>query len=268
VNTHAGHELQSLFLAAVVIGAAGVVIGLGLLERRGLLGEQDREVPLGRTLTVIAAALSLGAAAIHYSVIGVHAEEWWAYGLFFVGVAWFQTLWAVVIVNRPSPSLLAVGALVNLGVAFLWVWTRVAGLPAGPQAGVVEPVGVLDTLSFAFELGVVAATWLALRPASSPQQTSVFNALTAQAMAVVLVAAATSVVLALPGGHEHAATEAAEPAHTHDASHTHAPGEEHGETPTLPPATDPPAPAASILPAAAPTAVPSASPTPHPSHTH
>src|SRR5215210_7130096 len=145
----AGHELESLFLAAIVIAAAGIVIGLGLLERRGLLGEPGRLVPLPRTYAVVAAALSLGAAAIHYAVIGVHAEEWWAYGLFFIGIAWFQTLWAVVVVNRPSPTLLAAGALVNLGVAFLWVWTRVAGIPIGPEAGVIEPAEALDTLSVA-----------------------------------------------------------------------------------------------------------------------
>jgi hypothetical protein len=33
------------------------------------------------------ALLSLGAAGIHFAVLGSHFEEWWGYGVFFAVVA-------------------------------------------------------------------------------------------------------------------------------------------------------------------------------------
>ncbi|MGH2679595.1 MAG: hypothetical protein ACRDG8_03800, partial [Actinomycetota bacterium] len=48
--------------------------------------------PLGYFLGWQAAALSAGAAAIHFAVISTHFEEYWVFGAFFFVVAWFQAV--------------------------------------------------------------------------------------------------------------------------------------------------------------------------------
>ena len=60
------------------------------------------------------AALSVGAAAIHFAVIPDHLEEWWAFGLFFAVLGWFQAVWPIAYLDRPSSRLAWVAIAVNL----------------------------------------------------------------------------------------------------------------------------------------------------------
>jgi hypothetical protein len=131
-----------------------------------------REAPasgpsLGDHLAWQAAALSAGAAAIHFSVIAPHAEEWWLFGVFFFAVAWFQAA-SVAIVVRPVRRLLAPMVAVNLIVIGIWIWSRTAGLPIGPEAGEREAIGAADVLSTVLEaLLVLWATTMLLRGVAS-----------------------------------------------------------------------------------------------------
>jgi len=52
----------------------------------------------------------------------------------------------------------------NAAVVGLWLFTRVAGVPLGPDAGSTESFGALDVLASTFESVVVAACAHALRP--------------------------------------------------------------------------------------------------------
>jgi hypothetical protein len=67
------------------------------------------------------AAASLGAAAIHFAVIVPHFNEYTAFGVFFLVVAWFQAAWACwsrrpttagcsSSVSSPTPSLSSFGS--------------------------------------------------------------------------------------------------------------------------------------------------------------
>ena len=50
------------------------------------------------------AALSVGSAAIHFAVIPDHLEEWWAFGLAFALLGWFQAVWpSSYLDGRPPP---------------------------------------------------------------------------------------------------------------------------------------------------------------------
>ncbi|QKW37425.1 hypothetical protein HUT06_28285 [Actinomadura sp. NAK00032] len=123
----------------------------------------------------VAAAGSVLAALIHYAVVPEHLDEWWAYGVFFSAIGMFQLIWAVLVLTGDERPVLLSGLAVNLGVLALWAVSRTSGLPFGPEPGEAEGTGVLDVLSGAAELVLVAGILLALRgsrrrPAEPPAE--------------------------------------------------------------------------------------------------
>jgi hypothetical protein len=101
------------------------------------------------------AALSLGAAAIHFGVIAEHYAEWPLFGAFFSLLGWFQALWAIAYVIRPAGWLTLVGIVVNGTTILVWAWAHVVGLPFGPDPGQVEPTTLTDLMATLFELLLV-----------------------------------------------------------------------------------------------------------------
>ncbi|MBV9292668.1 MAG: hypothetical protein JO222_09480 [Frankiales bacterium] len=102
-------------------------------------------------------AAAVGAAAVHIAVVPEHAREWVGYAIFFVAAAAGQLVGAAALAVGRSRLLCAWFAAGNLGVIGLWAVTRVIGVPVGPGAGQVEPVGVLDVVATGCELLVVLA---------------------------------------------------------------------------------------------------------------
>jgi hypothetical protein len=201
-------------VGSVLISTAGAgLIPLGLLLAGTRRREEDERTPLTEAeapvpgppepadaaiepvLRPALALLSAGAAVIHFVVIPGHWDEYWAQGLFFIGAAIAQLLWAVWIVVAPSRLIYLAGAAGNAAIAALWVVTRTAGVPAGPGAGEREAVEFADTLATAFEVVlVIGAIWLAKRARVRP----VFwptGALAASALVYVAVAGLTAVAL-------------------------------------------------------------------------
>ncbi|MDQ3871090.1 MAG: hypothetical protein M3301_05685, partial [Chloroflexota bacterium] len=157
LGTHASaHELLTLTAAVLIVATGVAAIVTDRLLRRGLLGPPDRLFRGVSLLVLPLVSVSLGAAAIHFTVIPDHFQEWWAFGLFFVVSAWFQAWWAVLFALRPSRSLAAIGAAVNGAIVVVWVASRTVGLPLGPHPGEVEPVGLADVVATAFEVIIVA----------------------------------------------------------------------------------------------------------------
>jgi hypothetical protein len=108
---------------------------------------------------------SLGAGAIHFAVTAEHLEESAMFGVFFLLLGAFQVMWALIML-RPNRPVLALGAIVNLAVIGIWVLSRTAGLPVGPEAGEPEEAGVLDGMATALEaLIVLGSAWLLARHA-------------------------------------------------------------------------------------------------------
>ena len=96
------------------------------------------------------ASLSAGAAAIHFAVIFEHFADYALYGAFFLVIAWAQMIWAAVVLWRPSRLWLWLGAAGNALVVVVYVASRTAGLPIGPDVGNPEPAGGLDVVSVAW----------------------------------------------------------------------------------------------------------------------
>jgi hypothetical protein len=102
------------------------------------------------------ASLSAGAAAIHFAVIFEHFAEYALYGAFFLVISWAQLIWAAVVLWRPSRLWLWLGLAGNALIVVVYVASRTAGLPIGPDISHPEPVGGLDVVSVVLELALIA----------------------------------------------------------------------------------------------------------------
>lgn len=117
--------------------------------------------PVDRSLAVILAGLSGGAAVIHLVAAPSHYAEIGDLAAGFVVAALFQAAWIRWCLAGPGPTAVRIGIAGNLAIVAAWAWARTIGLPLGELAGSPEPVGYPDAAAVAFELVLVAG--LALR---------------------------------------------------------------------------------------------------------
>jgi hypothetical protein len=125
-----------------------------------------------RRMELQAMGLSIIAGLIHAILSPTHLEEWWGYGLFFFFAAALQIMYGIALgggVFRPenwkgdwlaaTRNFLALGIVGNLAIIAMYLVSRTIGIPFfGPEAGTVEPFGVIDVVSKAIE--VVLVVWL------------------------------------------------------------------------------------------------------------
>ena len=159
------HDQLMMVVSLLPILLIATVLLANALDKRQFFSGQSRTVGPNVPLTAIAAGLSLGAAAIHFSVIQHHFEEFALFGYAFIGLAWFQAIWALVHVLRSDAPVALLGVAVNAGTVTVWLISRTVGLPIGPEAGVPEAVGFADLLATAFEVALIAVLTAALWPA-------------------------------------------------------------------------------------------------------
>jgi hypothetical protein len=204
---------RSLKIAgSILISTAGAgLVPLGLLLVRRRPRDEDELAPPHKPETPAAgppepttgndlepllrpalALLSAGAAVIHFVVIPGHWDEYWGQGLFFIGAAIAQLLWALWVVVAPSRLLYLVGAAGNAAIVVMWIVTRTAGIPAGPGAGEREPVELADTLATSFEVVLVVGA-LALARTVVPRRAT--GALAPSVLVALVVAALTAASL-------------------------------------------------------------------------
>jgi len=178
-------------------------------------------VPVADPLRRAAAACSLGAAAIHFMVMGEHFREWWLYGTFFAVAAWLQVAWAgLLIARRTSRGILALGAVGQLGIVVLWLVTRTTGLPFGPNTGSAEAVGAADVVCSIFEALAGGAALLLLLRLRHRRIGRVPAAVAAGALALAVAGATTAInTPAVAGGETAAGAAGGMPGM---AGHTHA----------------------------------------------
>ena len=109
-----------------------------------------------RSLVLIMAGLSAGAAVIHLVVAPSHFAEIGGLAAGFVISAAFQALWVRWCLAGPTRRTMAIGIVGNLAIVAAWTYTRTIGLPVGEFAGSAEPIGYPDGASVVFELLLVA----------------------------------------------------------------------------------------------------------------
>ncbi len=199
-----GHLTLVIVATALVVGAGLAVLSIALLARGGYLGQPDEQVDLTSTLRLLAVTLSLGAAAIHFAVIGEHFQELWLYGIAFAVVAWFQGVWALVYFHRPARLLAAAAIAVNVLVVVGWTVSRIAGLPLGERAWVPEAIGFIDLLATCMEVLLVITLLPALEVAAIQRlvrglRLPAVQAAAYQALAAVIVGILVRAALAIGG---------------------------------------------------------------------
>lgn len=149
------------------------------------------------------AAFSVGAAAIHASVIQPHFLDGTLYGIFFTVICGLQLLWALVITTRPSRRVLVLGAWGNLGVALLWIASRTIGLPGGSHPWEAEPVTALDATATALEVGIFLVVMLRWR---APARRDTYGLL-----AAIVAISTSAAVIALSEPHLHLSSRNIDP---------------------------------------------------------
>jgi hypothetical protein len=147
-----------------------------------------------RVATVIALT-SIAAGAIHVAAAATLGSDNTQTLAFFGLVAAAQIVWGVVTLVTARRWWLVLGALGNAAVMTTWLVSRTVGLPVGPYAHVVLPVGFADSLATALEAAtIVGAVWLAARGAA-PQRAGARARGFAVAAAVVIGALAVAGVM-------------------------------------------------------------------------
>lgn len=175
-------------------------------------------LPLGTPVRYVAAAASLGAAAIHFSVMPGHWTEWALAGAFFGVVAWLQVAWAVALLQTRSHEVVVLGMLGQLGVVGTWVASRTVGMPFGPHAGQAEEIAFIDVLSTVLSGVAIVGAALLLLPRATGWSLRRPLALGGAGILVlgVMGATTTSLVPSVGGhAHEHGAAALAAGGHGH-----------------------------------------------------
>lgn len=188
-GTHPGDGARR-WIAALIAAAAG----LALVPAAARLAPGRVDV-----LGLVLALASAGAATIHFAVFDQHLDEYWLFGVFFALSGLAQLTFAALVLARPSTLLYAAGALGNAAIIVLWIVSRTAGLPLGPDAGTAEAVGVPDVVATVLEaLLVVGCTASLARPLGRRAGRSGLAVLLAAAFAPTAAALADA---SAPHGH-------------------------------------------------------------------
>lgn len=213
------------------------------------------------------AALSLGAAAIHFAMVPSHAGSSMVEGIGFALSGWFQVIFAGALLARPHRRWLQLGIAANLLFVAVWAVSRTRGLPIGAHAGVVEAASSIDMLCVGLEVAVALfAAMSIVYPrflADLPKAALTLGSIVPVAALVAATAAIASPAASTHGGaghghgeeaaagatgaaHDHgataagAATGASGDGHAHDATATatagdagHDAGHDHAATPVV-----------------------------------
>ena len=104
---------------------------------------------------VLLVATTLGGAAVHAAVVREHLTHWPAAGLFFVLLSSTGLVMGMALLRRVDRRRLLAALALSVGPLLVWLVSRTAGLPFGPEAG--EPERVAWTDAAACLLGLISA---------------------------------------------------------------------------------------------------------------
>jgi len=111
--------------------------------------------------------LTLGAAAIHFSVAPDHFQDYLPFGILFLLTVCLQMVLAALMLVRPSRMVFATAILVALGCLVVWTVSRTIGLPIGHDPGQPEVAGIPDVITGLLE--AVSVLLLALLLVRGPR---------------------------------------------------------------------------------------------------
>jgi hypothetical protein len=110
----------------------------------------------------IACGLSWAAAIIHVKAALDHVDQSVVEAVLFDLTAAAQLVWGVAVYRGAGARVLIAGALGSVAVAAVWLVSRTAGIPIGPNPGHPEAVGLIDTVASCDEVLLAALVGLHL----------------------------------------------------------------------------------------------------------
>lgn len=154
--------ITNVILIAWMVAMLGGRLNVSAVRRRGSsAGGRASDTRL--TL----AAVLLASAAIHLAVTPEHLAEWSAAGLFFILLSAAETAVAALVFSRSRQcGVLIAAVVISFAPLVIWLYSRTAGLPLGPEAGEPEAIGLSDIAACALEIAaLLVALTLLLAPA-------------------------------------------------------------------------------------------------------
>jgi hypothetical protein len=146
--------------------------------------------------------LSLAAGVIHAVAAIDHFDHYWLYGVFFLALTYGQVLWGIALLRgRVDDRGMTIGALANLAIVAVWLYSRTIGVPIGPEAGRPEAVGVMDVAATLDQLVLAAYVAAIVRP--QLRDVRAFRALIGRHRVRFAMALGTASVFATLFGHHH-----------------------------------------------------------------
>ena len=148
--------------AAIIASAVAALLAVWIIPlinrlARPLVGSAADDL-----LLFTAALASAAAAAVHFTVIGMHFAEYTLYGVFFVVSAIAQLIWPIWLLLRRWTPLLVLGAIGNAAIVATWIVDRSGPMPIGPDATEPPPYGLGDSITSGFEVLLVICCIAAL----------------------------------------------------------------------------------------------------------
>lgn len=204
----------------------------------GSPAEGPKATTIGVVLGWMVAGLLIGAAGIHFAMMGEHAGVSWTHGVFFGAVGWLQVALAVAVVRRPPRWVVIAVIVSNVAILAVWVLTRTVGIAIGGD-GSPEAWGTVDIVCAMLEGLAVAASVGLLVPRFARRPLSATVGFGAAAFIGILVAAVVTLVFSPASadggtsadGHNHGgATTVSADGHNHGVAAPVAIGHTHGLT--------------------------------------
>jgi hypothetical protein len=173
--TAAAHVRAIAIIAALMLATNLLVVGWLVALRGGRL-QVGSVQPLptaaagairsrGQEVRLLLVVGLVASAAIHAAVVREHLSEWPAAGLFFIALTVAELAVAGLLLARRHPAGLVAAAVVSVGPLAVWLVSRTAGLPLGPEAGTPEAVGLPDLVACSLEVLTLLAALALLRTA-------------------------------------------------------------------------------------------------------
>ncbi len=155
-----GHELLEAIAALVLVASGLVLIPAAWIAYRRPAAVIHSEAapawerPVGSALrlqALAAAALLLGAAVIHLAVAAGHLAEYPPFGVTSLALGTLQVATAIAFAAVGVRRLRVPVIAFSLGVLAVWAWARTSGLPIGSDHGILEQIGIADSVAALLE---------------------------------------------------------------------------------------------------------------------
>jgi hypothetical protein len=148
--------------AAIIASAVAAALAVWIIPLTNRLARPLAGSAADDRLLFTAALASTAAAAVHFTVIGMHFAEYTLYGVFFVVSAIAQLVWPIWLLLRRWTPLLVLGAIGNAAIVATWLIDRSGPMPIGPDATKPPPYGLGDSITSGFEVLLVICCMAAL----------------------------------------------------------------------------------------------------------